>query len=98
MKYSVEVSMPPAIFKSSISGKTQAVGGSWVEVPEGTTLEDVHKYVTYSRPEYDIKSWKIKSSSGASYTVQRIDGKRYTCNCPGFKFRKRCKHVEKVMK
>ena len=38
MKYPVEVPMPPGIYKSPISGKTYAVGGKWVEVPDGTTL------------------------------------------------------------
>ncbi len=98
MKYPVKVNYPPAIFKSVVNGKTYAIGGVWVEVPDGTTLADVHKYAVYEKPQYDIKTWKVKSSSGSTYTVQRINGDRYTCNCPGFKFRKRCKHVEKVMK
>ena len=98
MNYPVEVPMPPGIYKSPISGKTYAVGGKWVEVPDGTTLADVHKYAVHKKPQYDVKTWKVKSSSGSTYTVRRINGDRYTCNCPGFKFRKRCKHVEKVMK
>ena len=34
MKYPVEMPMPPGIFKSTVSGKTYAVGGKWVEIPE----------------------------------------------------------------
>lgn len=98
MKYPVEVHMNPAIIRSTVSGKTYAVAGIWVEIPDGTTLDDVHKYAKWVKPQYDIKSWKVKSSSGSTYTVQRINGDRYTCNCPGFKFRKRCKHTAKVMK
>jgi hypothetical protein len=98
MKYPVKVKYPPAIFKSIVNGKTYAIGGNWVEVPDGTTLADVHKYAVYEKPRYDIKSWKVKSSSGSTYTVQQINGDRYTCNCPGFKFRKRCKHTDKVTK
>ena len=98
MKYPVEVSMPPALFKSTVSGKTFFVAGKWIEVPEGTTMEDADKFVKYVKRTYDIKEWKIHSSSGSSYTVRRIDGKRYTCNCPGFKFRGRCKHIDKVRK
>ena len=97
-KYPVEVPMPPAIFRSTVSGKTYAIGGVWVEIPDGTTREDLHKYVVYKKPKYDVKEWKVTSSSGSTYTVRRINGDHYTCNCPGFKFRKKCKHVAKVIK
>ncbi len=97
MNYPVEVSMPPAIFRSPISGKTYAVGGKWVEIPDGTTMKDLHKYVVYSRPTRDVREWKVKSPSGSNYTVRSVDGGDATCNCPGFKFHKKCKHVTKVM-
>ena len=95
MKYPVKVHMNPCIVISAISGKTYAVAGQWVEVPDGTTLADVHKYVTYVKPTYDIKTWKVKSSSGSTYTVSRINGK-LKCNCPGFRWRQKCKHTTKV--
>jgi hypothetical protein len=96
MKYPVEVTIPPAILKSTVSGKTYAVGGKWVEIPEGTTMDDLHKYVVYNRVQHDIKEWKITSASGSTYTLRRINHDRITCNCPGFKFYKNCKHVKKV--
>ncbi len=96
MKYPVEVNMPPALFKSTVSGKTFFVAGKWVEVPDGTTMAEASKYVKYVKPTFDIKTWKVKSSSGSTYTVQQINGDRYTCNCPGFKFRRKCKHTEQV--
>ena len=92
MKYPVEVFMPPAIFKSTISGKTYAIAGKWVEVPEGTTMKDLHNYVIYNRPQYDVKEWKITSSSGSVYTLRRVNGDKITCDCPGFKFYKNCKY------
>ena len=98
MKYPVEVHMPPAIMKSTVSNKTYAIAGKWVEVPEGTTLKDVHKYVQYVKPTYNAKEWKIHSSSGSTYTVRYINKQRYTCDCPGFKFRGKCKHIDKVKK
>ena len=96
MKYPVEMPMPPGIFKSTVSGKTYAVGGKWVEIPEGTTREDLHKYAIHKKREFDIKTWKVTSSSGSTYTVTRINGERYTCNCPGFKFRRKCKHTQQI--
>lgn len=36
---------------------------------------------------------KVKSSKGdKTYTVTKLSG-RYSCDCPGFQFRKTCKHV-----
>ena len=96
MKYPVEVPYPPAIFVSSVSGKTYAVGGKWVEIPDGTTREELHKYVIHKKPKYDVREWKVASSSGSKYTVRRINGDRFTCTCPGFKFRRKCKHTEQV--
>ena len=98
MKYPVEVHMPPALFKSTVSGKTFFVAGKWVEVPNGTAMKDADKYVHFVRPTYDVKEWKVHSASGSTYTVRFINNERYTCDCPGFKFRGKCKHIEKVRK
>lgn len=38
-------------------------------------------------------SWQIKSSSGNTYTIERVDG-RLTCSCTGFRFKRKCRHVE----
>jgi hypothetical protein len=96
VNYPIKVSMPPAITKG-YSGTTYIVAGCMIPVPDGTTREDMHKYVTYEKKEYDVKSWDVKSSSGSTYKVKCYDGKKYTCNCPGFRFHKRCKHVNEVM-
>jgi hypothetical protein len=96
MKYPIEVHMSPAITKSTVDGKTYAVAGRWVEVPDGTTLADVHKYVTHVRPQRDVESWQVLSSSGSTYTISRINGETLTCSCPGFGWRKKCKHTAAV--
>lgn len=93
IKYPVRVSMPPALMKGA--DKTYIVAGCMIPVPHDTKKEDISKYVTYERHVHDIKTWKISSSSGSSYTVKCYDGERYTCSCPGFKFHKRCKHINK---
>jgi len=38
--------------------------------------------------------WQVKGSSGY-YTVNLV-GTRYTCSCPGYKFRKKCKHSKLI--
>lgn len=94
MKYPVKVSMPPAIMRGV--DKTYIVAGCMIPVPHSVTKEDMHKYVTYERPSNNVQTWKVKSSSGSSYTVRCYNGESYTCDCPGFKFHKRCKHIAKV--
>lgn len=40
----------------------------------------------------DVEVKFAKGSKGNVYTVTRT-GKKYTCTCPGFTFRKHCKHI-----
>lgn len=97
IEYPVKVSMPPAITRGP-SGKTYIVAGCMIPVPEGTTRDDMHKYVKYERPKHDdVKTWKVASSSGSTYTVKCYDGNRYTCECAGYKFYKKCKHIKGVI-
>ena len=41
--------------------------------------------------------WAVVGSKGASYTVRAVQG-RYTCTCPGFGWRGKCKHAAQVEK
>jgi len=96
MKYPVKVTMPPAIMRGV--DKTWIVAGCMIPVPNDITERDISKYVTYERPVYNVRVWKVKSSSGSTYTVRCFDGEKYVCSCPGFKFHKRCKHIAKFVK
>ena len=93
----IEVSMPPAIFKSH-SGILYGIAGNvWVEVPEGTTLADLSQYMVHKPREIisdaGEKTWSVKGSKGNLYSVRLTEGV-YTCSCPGFGWRRKCKHVE----
>ena len=96
LNFPVKVSMPPGLMKSSHSGRTYIVAGCMIPVPDGTTFADIHKFVTYTPPTYDVKSWKVKSSSGNTYTVT-MRNNRYSCDCAGYKFYRKCKHVKKAI-
>ena len=39
-----------------------------------------------------VKVWQVEGSKGAVYTVTEEQGQR-RCTCPGFQFRRTCKHV-----
>jgi hypothetical protein len=41
----------------------------------------------------DSKTWTVQGSRGKTYTVT-LDHGNYECSCPGFQFRRSCKHVD----
>ena len=43
----------------------------------------------------DIKSWTVQGSRGNSYVVVRTI-QRWSCTCPGFAFRKTCRHIKEL--
>jgi len=44
-------------------------------------------------PSQTVKTWQFTGSRGDAYTVTR-QGTKYSCTCPGFTFRKNCKHTK----
>jgi len=100
--YEVESLLNPAIFKSHASGKTYVVAGDqpWIEVPEGTTLDDV-RWIRAPQPETDPvdvqeQIFKVEGSKGNKYTVKRAQNDSWSCECVGYGYRQRCKHIEKA--
>ena len=96
------VTVPPAL--ANLPGGRYAVSGStWIRVPDDTRFEDLDKYMVYeakrpvSPPDASVRSWAVVGSKGAHYTVRASHG-RYTCTCPGFGWRRKCKHIEQVKK
>ena len=49
--------------------------------------------VKVSDPDY--RQWTVKGSKGNEYLVIRQKGS-YTCSCPGYTFRKNCRHITEV--
>jgi hypothetical protein len=43
----------------------------------------------------DVKSWTVQGSRGNNYVVVRTI-QRWSCTCPGFAFRKTCKHIKEL--
>ncbi len=100
--YEVESLLNPAIFRSHTSGKTYIVAGDqpWIEVPEGTTLNDV-RWIRAPQPETDPvdvqeQIFKVEGSKGNKYTVKRAQNDSWSCECVGYGYRQRCKHIEKI--
>jgi|GEM_PF-2296205 len=45
-----------------------------------------------TKTKLQIETWVVSGSKGNSYRVTREVG-RWACTCPGFEFRKACKHI-----
>lgn len=55
------------------------------------------KAVDFTQVPADREVRTFTGSKGDTYTVIR-EGRRATCTCTGFQFRKKCKHVDEVLK
>ena len=50
-----------------------------------------------NRPKLpSIKTYKIPGSAGNVYTITISENNSVLCSCPGFTFRRSCKHTEKT--
>ena len=95
---------PPTVIQGQ-GNKFFAVSGSvWIEVPNGTTLEEACKLFCWgdeSRKYWDPKhseeerTLQVKGSKGSTYTVTQR-GNVWTCECRGYQFRGDCKHIESL--
>lgn len=43
----------------------------------------------------DVRTWVVEGSRGSRYTVVRTKN-LWTCTCPGYQFRKSCRHVTEL--
>jgi len=83
--------------------KTYAIAGStWIEVPDGTKFAEISKYMVFdgwNSSSNDEVEYEVAGSRGNKYRVRRNSKGIWSCTCPGFGFRQKCKHVaEKIKK
>lgn len=91
---------PPTLI-STQSGTYAVFGSNWISVPATTTLDEVRRSWIPDRPiksksETKSISVKVLNSKGTeSYDVAFRNG-IWSCSCPGFGFRRKCKHTDQV--
>ena len=95
----IEVDMPPALY-TSLNGTRFGIAGSvWIEVPQDTTFEERSNYMI-NKPRKAVapandQEWTVEGSRGNTYTVKLSNGS-YSCNCAGYGFRRKCRHIDGV--
>lgn len=45
--------------------------------------------------DFDSKIWTVEGSRGSHYVVAK-NKSSWSCTCPGFQFRKNCKHIKEL--
>lgn len=99
---SIKSFMPPTLLDLP-SGKWAVFGGNWISVPQSTTFEQVRAAWVPDRPKRQTQilskhsqSFVVPSSkAGLTYTVE-YKNNSWSCTCPGFGFRSKCKHVDNI--
>ena len=94
----VAVRYTPALARMPASGQLYAISGSvWIAVPDGTSRADLPRYMTWepaaAMPDSTAsESWTVEGSKGQTYAV-RVRAGYWTCECKGFMFRRKCRHI-----
>ena len=83
--------LPPAIIHPP-GASYACAGASWVKVEAGTEI----KHITTGPTPPKAETFKVEGSKGNSYTVTKLLRGKFSCSCPGFSFRRKCKHIDIV--
>ena len=99
--FPVKMPMRPGLWRNG--NKLYAIGGFCVEVPNGTTMATLSQYAIYEPGVRDTNNdpiaikdrWMVEGSNGNRYTITKV-GDIFKCSCPGYGFRRKCKHSKKI--
>ena len=100
MDLPIKVTWPPMLY-TDMSGQKWAVSGQhWIEVPDSLTLDRVGEYMVVDQrftpaKSPDVTTYEVQGSTGNTYTVTQ-DGDTWTCTCPGFGWRRKCRHITEL--
>jgi hypothetical protein len=94
------VSCPPVMHPPRDGFRLAGCYGTWISVPAHTKIEDLSRYFIvrpYGAPppesRVEPKTLTVAGSRGGTYTVRLRENGQTTCTCPGFGYRRTCKHL-----
>jgi len=90
----------PAIAR--FRGKTFVAAGFLEEAWEGITLQEAgqlyprEKFVPTPKAAPEVKEYQVVSSKGDKHYTVTYRNDSYSCSCPGYGWRRKCRHIEGV--
>jgi hypothetical protein len=85
-----------SIYESHTDNKTWVIP-AWIEVPTGTKWSDIELIGRkLNVPSAIWKKHTVKGSKGKMYTVVIDEFNKSSCNCVGFGYHRKCKHIAQV--
>jgi len=89
---------PPAII--SLQRGRFALPG-WIPIDDDVTLEDLNSKWKQPYPTEAVKTladnvFPVLSSKGEHEYYVTVKNNSFSCTCPGYGFRRRCKHVDQI--
>lgn len=102
--YNVTSTYPPALYKNA-SGSLQIAAGTIYSVKVGSTLIPINQslpegtsvaqlvWVKPEPPKVATDTQVVQGAKGKQYIITTLPTGRKTCTCPGFSFRRTCKHI-----
>ena len=81
-------------FKSPIAIETR--GRKFVELKDRKTEPDSAYFAKPVEETKPINSIQVTGSNGKIYTLVKQPNGNYSCSCPGYMFRHKCKHVDEL--
>lgn len=91
--------IPPTIITGGGSGKKYLiVDGVWFETELNMSdIEWIRSKPLIVKPlQPNVRTFEVLASSGKHNYVITLLNNVFSCDCPAFGFRRRCKHIEQV--
>lgn len=99
----IECTLPPFVFIGPATRtKFAIIGGVWFDCDDSVTTEMLQARWSRPKRKAEVKpkngdlSVQVLSSNGKDkYTVE-YNNNRWSCTCPSFGFRRKCKHIDQI--
>lgn len=83
-----------------VFGNQKYILPNMIKVDMNFSLNDIDwvkpSYIKSDGPLLENKEWSIKSSKGLKSYIIKRQNNDYTCSCPGYGFRRTCRHIDEV--